>query len=192
MRCYSSFLKSFFRNCFCSHSFGVSQNSLRGCGWLREEGRRQDPASPLHLQKSSSVYIFYILGFPKNFHSDGTQAPMRTQSEWAALFDFIKPSPALPPASQRWYLTAFLFLLLEPASLVIFALDLTLPLSPAPRSTTTAKVYQTPSTWQALGSMFLHQLLHECSQHSYELASIPVPILQRRERGFMCPPSNDP
>lgn len=130
MRCYSSFLKSFFRNCFCSHSFGVSQNSLRGCGWLREEGRTQDPASPLHLQTSSSVYIFYILGFPKNFHSDGTQAPMRTQSEWAALFIFIKPSPSLPPAaSQRLYFTAFLFLLLESHALIIFPLDLTLPFS---------------------------------------------------------------
>lgn len=157
MRCYSSFFKSFFRNCFCSHSFGVSQNSLRGCGWLREAGRRRDPASPLHLQASGSVYIFYILGFPKNFHSDGTQAPMRTGSEWAALFDFIKPSPSLPAASQRSSFRALLFLLLAPG--------LTLPLSPhqeaGPRG-----LYQTPSTRQALGSMFLHQLLHACSQHS--------------------------
>lgn len=127
MRCYSSFLKSFCRNCFCSHSFGVSQNSLRGCGWLREEGRRQDLASPLHLQMSSCVYIFNILGFPINFHFDGTQAPMRTQSEWAALLDLIKPSPSLPPASQRLYLTACLFSLLESHALITFPLDLTLP-----------------------------------------------------------------
>lgn len=50
---------------------------------------------------------------------------------------------------------------------------LTLPYSLATRITTTANVYQTPSTWQVLSSVFLHQLLHECSQHSYVFHDCP-------------------
>lgn len=42
------------------------------------------------------------MGFPLNFCFEGTEAPMRTWSEWAALLDFRKLSPSLPQHPRRF------------------------------------------------------------------------------------------
>lgn len=75
--------------------WGFSE-SLRGRGWLKEEGEDRTPLPHSTFKRVALFIFFYILGFPINFHFDGTKAPMRTWSEWAALLHFMKPPPMLP------------------------------------------------------------------------------------------------